>query len=343
MMKNFPRLLEDFILIHLPKELGLSKTTISSYYAALEQYITWLRNVKGILIEEIDASCFQKETIKEFLLYLEDEKHVSSATRNLRKSGIVSFLCYASDIEPVYMNAYVEAKKIKSKKVPKPKRDFLTIEEYKALLNSVDMDASEGTKHYVLMQTMYETAARVSELVAMDMQDFSFGKENSVLIFGKGAKYRLVYLNNNITKLIKDFSKNMSIKKGALFQNRSGNRISDSGIDYIIKKYAELAAAKQPSIAKKQISPHILRRSKASHMLLKGISLPVIQRFLGHESISTTEKYLELGTKAMNDAVEETEALIFGSDESGSSADELHVKKWEDQNVLAKLKKLINK
>jgi site-specific recombinase XerD len=335
MIKSVPSLLEDFVLIHLPKELGLSKATIYSYYSAIEQYILWLRDVQGNSFESIDVSCFQKETIKEFLNYLENERHVSAATRNLRKSGILSFLCYASDIEPVYMNAYLSAKKIKNKKVPKPKRDFLTIEEYKALLESIDTGNHDGAKHSVLIQTMYETAARVAESVAMDMQDFSFGRENSVVIFGKGAKYRRVYLNNNIAKLIRDYSRSMAIEKGALFKNRSGNRMSDSGIDYIIKKYAELGAARQPSITEKQVSPHTLRRSKASHMLLNGISVPVIQRFLGHESISTTEKYLELGSKAMNDAVQKTETLIFGSEVSS------HVKKWEDPNILVRLKGLL--
>ena len=335
MVKSIPHLLEDYILVYLTKELGLSKATIASYYAALEQYILWLRNNKGKLAKEIDVSCFQKEAIKEFLFFLEDEKRVSVATRNLRKSGILSFLCYASDVEPVYMHAYLEAKKIKNKKTPKPKRGFLTIDEYKSLLQPIDAQSPEGAKHLVLIQTMYGTAARVSEIAAMDLQDFSFGKENSVLIFGKGSKYRRVYMNNNTAMLIKGFIKKMPIEKGALFRNRSGNRISDSGIDYIIKKYAELAAAKQPSLAIKQVSSHTLRRSKASHMLLNGISIPVIQRFLGHESISTTEKYLELGSKAMNDAIQKTEELIFGS---GASDQDI---KWEDQSILARLKKLV--
>lgn len=291
MVKRFPRLLEDYVLTHLPKERGLSKATISSYYAALEQYAVWLRDIKGHSLGKIDIYCFRKDSIKDFLDYLEKEKQVAIATRNLRIAGVLSFLCFAADVEPVYMNTFLEAKSIRDKKAPKPKRDFLDIGEYEALLDIVSTSEPEGFKHYVLLNVLYETAARVSEAVCMDVQDFSFGKEDSVVIFGKGSKYRRVYINSNTAGLIRDFCREIAIEEGALFRNRSGKRMTDSGMDYIIKKYAALAAKKCASLKEKKVSPHTLRRTKATHMLLNGIGLPIIQRFLGHESISTTEVY----------------------------------------------------
>ena len=203
------------------------------------------------------------------------------------------------------------------------------------ILGCVDTTAPEGYKHYVLLCTLYETAARVSELVSMDIQDFSFGRENSILIYGKGSKFRRVYLGKETTQLIKGFLKEMPYKSGPLFRNRSGTRITDSGVDYILKKYAAIAAQDNPDIGIKKISPHVFRRTKATHMLLNGISLPVIQRFLGHESITTTEQYLELGSREMTEAAEHMEQILSGNDHTDCGAI------WKQKDVLSRLKELI--
>ena len=169
----------------------------------------------------------------------------------------------------------------------------------------------------------------------MNMEDFSFGKENSIVIFGKGSKYRRVYLTKHTVKLIKEYSRKFNLEKGAMFKNYCGDRISDSGIDYILKKYAKTASVKEKTLGSKTVSPHILRRSKATHMLLNGASLPIIQRFLGHESIQTTEAYLEIGSEAMTKAVEEAGKLIF------KNTPEETVSSWKDPDILRRLKGMV--
>jgi integrase/recombinase XerD len=337
MIRCYSRLLEDFILIHLPKECGYSKATVTSYYTSMEQYTLWLRDIKEIKLNNIDIRHFEKNNIKDFLSYIETEKKVSISTRNLRKAGILSFLSYASEVEILYLKTYLEAKTIRNKKAPKSKKDFLTIDEYKVMLESVDITVPEGFKHYILLNVIYDTAARVEEVVNMNIQDFSFGKENSVLIYGKGSKYRRVYLTKHTVKLIKNYCWKINLESGAMFKNRSGFRISDSGIDFIIKKYASLASKIQGSISEKKISPHTLRRTKATHMLLNGASLPVIQRFLGHESIATTEEYLDTGSEAMIKAVNDAEKLIFKTEEQGQSPRA----SWKSPDILERLKILI--
>jgi integrase/recombinase XerD len=182
---------------------------------------------------------------------------------------------------------------------------------------------------------MYDTAARVNETVRINMEHFSFGKENSVVIFGKGSKYRRIYLTKHTVKLIKEYSLKFSIDNGAMFKNRCQNRVSDSGIDYILKKYAKAASLKEKKLVSKSVSPHILRRSKATHMLLNGASLPVIQRFLGHESIQTTEAYLEIGSEAMIKAVEKAGKLIF------KNSPQETVSSWKDPDLLRRLKEMV--
>lgn len=335
MNKPFPGMLEHYVVSYIKEEAGMSPETLRTYYTSLEQYILWLRDTRNVGIQNIDMTHFNKENIKFFLSYLETERKVCVTTRNLRRAGIVAFLAYASEINPVYMNAYVEAKKIKNKKAAKPKKDFLTIEEFQAVLEVINISTNDGFKHYILISVMYDTAARVDETVRMNVEDFSFGKENSVIVFGKGSKYRRIYLTKHTVKLIKEYKRKFNLEKGAMFKNRCGDRISDSGIDYILKKYAKAASEKETSLCSKTVSPHVFRRSKATHMLLNGASLPVIQRFLGHESIQTTEGYLDIGSEAMSKAVEEAGKLIFKD-----TPEEECVSSWKDPDILKRLKGL---
>ncbi|MCL1981706.1 MAG: site-specific integrase [Clostridiales bacterium] len=335
MIKTFPGLLEYFVVTYSKKEAGYSGETLRSYYASVEQYVHWLKDNEQVPASQLDASYFNKGRIRSFLMHLEADRGISIPTRNLRRAGIVAFLAFASDMCPVYTNAYLEAKSIKIKKAPESKKDFLTIEEYKAMLECVDITKRNGFNHYLLISIMYDTAARVDEAVNMNLEDFTFGKESSVIIFGKGSKYRRVYLASHTVKLVKEFKQITGRETGALFLNRSNERISDSGIDHILKKYSAKASETMATLRSKIISPHVLRRTKASHMLLNGASLPVIQRFLGHASIVTTQKYLELGSDAMTKAIEKAGELLFSGNDQNCA-----VSSWKEQNVLQRLKGL---
>ena len=335
MNKTFPGLLEYFVVTYVRKEAGLSKDTLRSYYTAMEQYVNWLFENEGVTIDKIDVSFFNKDRIRLFLLYLEEEKNISITTRNLRRAGIVAFLAFAAESTPVYANSYIEAQTIRIKQVPKSKKTFLTVEEYRALLQSIDITRRKGFDHYLLISVLYDTAARVDEIVKLNIENFSFGSKNTVIIYGKGSKYRIVYLTTHTVNLIKKYKQSTGRENGALFLNKNNERISDSGVDYILKKYATLAINIESSIKNKIVSPHVIRRSKASHMLLNGASLPVIQRFLGHASIKTTEAYLEVGSETMVKAVEAAGKLIFQDEEPSEQ-----ISSWKDPNILNRLKRL---
>jgi integrase/recombinase XerD len=338
MTKTFASLLEYYVVTYANKEAGLSPQTLRSYYSAIEQYVLWICKTEEITTVDINFSYFSKDRIRRFLLYLEEDQHVSISTRNQRRAAIVSFLGYAKDFCPVYTNTYVEAQTIKVKKAPKPDKSFLTVDEYRIILESIDITSYNGLMHYLLIAVLYDTAARVDEAVNMNFEDFSFGKENSVIIYGKGSKYRRIYLTSHSVKLIKEYQTRTSHTKGALFLNKYHKRISDSGINYVLKKYATIAVKASPSLMQKKVSSHTLRRSKATHMLLNGASLPVIQRFLGHESIQTTQAYLDAGSEAMSKAVEVAEKKLLDSGVAVPT-----VTNWHDSDILKKLKQMVNK
>ena len=338
MNKTFAGILEYYVVTYAIKEAGLSKQTLRSYYSSIEQYILWISEDEGVTVADIDVSYFGKDRIRRFLLHLENNKHVSISTRNQRRAAIVSFLSYAKDICPVYTNAYMNAQTIRVKKAPKPDKSFLTIDEYKQVLKSVDITKHNGLMHYLLLAVLYDTAARVEEAVNMNIEDFSFGKENSVIIFGKGSKYRRVYLTSHSTKLVEKYMERTGMSKNALFLNRYNERISDSGINYLLKKYTAIASETMPSLKQKVVSAHTFRRSKATHMLLNGASLPVIQRFLGHESIQTTQTYLDAGSEAMIKAVNDAEKKLLENGIVTPKVDD-----WRNKNVLQRLKELVKR
>ena len=162
----------------------MSGETLRSYYTAIDQYVLWVKECSLVETSEIDPSCFSKDKVRQFLIHLENDQEVSVPTRNLRRAGIVSFLEFAAGVCPVYSQAYLDVRSIKIKKSPKPEKSFLAVEEYRGMLEAIDISRRNGYSHYLLVSVMYDTAARVDEAVRMNLQDFSFGKENSVIIYG---------------------------------------------------------------------------------------------------------------------------------------------------------------
>ncbi len=336
MNKSFTGILSDYVLVHVKSEAGQSGATLRSYYTAVDQYTEWYTRNHGIQPEAMDASSFTKDDVRAFLNHLEEDNKVSPGTRNLRRAGIVSFLEFARQVSSIYTQAYLDVRSIKAKKVPRPEKSFLSIEEYRAMLECIDITRRNGFGHFLLVSILYDSAARVEEVVNMNFEHFELGANPAVSIFGKGAKYRTVYLTSSSASLISKAKKRYGRNTGPVFLNKSGGRITDSGVDYVLKKYAGLASEKEPSLKNKVVSPHTMRRSKATHMLLNGSSIATIQRFLGHENITTTEKYLDLGSEAMILAVTEAEKQL----KEHGIGDEPVTRDWKDPDIMKRLKKL---
>lgn len=334
MFNEFYPLLEKFLCNYLPKQRGCSNHTVVSYYTSLSQYIAWLSETEGTKKDKIQMPDFTKERVLSWLSSIESGGCTVS-TRNQRLAGIRSFLAYAADEESVYMDIFLQIEKIRTKKGDKPLKDFLSLEEFQEILKSIPSDDKLYVRHYVLLSTLYETGARVQEICDMKPEDISYGKNCSVRIYGKGRKTRIVYISSDMAAILKDYCIKFSVKEGHLFRNRYENPLTDSGIDYIIKKYTVIASKHLSSLKQKKVSAHTFRRSKTTHMLLSGVSLPVIQRFLGHESIQTTEEYLEIGSEAMIQAVAQTSSAILAELEMDVNP------KWEDLNILEQIRQKI--
>lgn len=281
---NWSRYIKDY-QSYLRIERGLSKNTIENYGFDIERLCLFLET------NQIDVSPIKisDETLQQFIYSVAKEVNPRSQARMI--SGLKSFFNYL--VFEDYRNdnplELIEAPKT-GRKLP----DTLSLQEIDALIENIDLSTNEGERNRAMLETLYGCGLRVSELISLKISDLFFD-EGFIKITGKGNKERFVPIGSLTQKYIDIYRNaircNLNIKKGAedtLFLNRRGNQLTRAMVFTIIKDLAQKMGLK------KNISPHTLRHSFATHLLENGADLRSIQLMLGHESITTTEIYVHL-------------------------------------------------
>tara|TARA_X000000368_G_C22920856_1_gene662978 strand:- start:125 stop:1024 length:900 start_codon:yes stop_codon:yes gene_type:complete len=269
-------------------ERGLSENSIDSYSSDLKSFYSYIK--KNSLSENL-KKC-DSNIIKQFIY--EQSKINNPKTQARRISGIRSFFDYLVFESFIKTNPteLIETPKI-GKKLP----DSLSLKEIIKIINNIDLSHPQGIRNRAIIETLYGSGLRVSELISLKLSNLFF-KENLIKVLGKGNKQRLVPMGKFSKKYLKIYIKDQRLKtkinkidSDTIFLNRNGRQISRVMIFKIIK---ELAIN---SNIKKNISPHTLRHSFATHLIENGADLRTIQKLLGHENIITTEIYTHLDTK----------------------------------------------
>jgi integrase/recombinase XerD len=281
---NWSRYIKDY-QSYLRIERGLSKNTIENYGFDIERLCLFLET------NQIDVSPIKisDETLQQFIYSVAKEVNPRSQARII--SGLKSFFNYL--VFEDYRNdnplELIEAPKT-GRKLP----DTLSLQEIDALIENIDLSTNEGERNRAMLETLYGCGLRVSELISLKISDLFFD-EGFIKITGKGNKERFVPIGSLTQKYIDIYRNaircNLNIKKGAedtLFLNRRGNQLTRAMVFTIIKDLAQKMGLR------KNISPHTLRHSFATHLLENGADLRSIQLMLGHESITTTEIYVHL-------------------------------------------------
>jgi len=273
---------------YLRIERGLSKNTIDNYTFDIDRLCSFLEH-NAIEISPIKIS---EETLQQFIYHIAKEVNPRSQSRII--SGLKSFFSYLifEDYRQDNPLELIEAPRI-GRKLP----DTLSLAEIDALIAAIDLSSDSGERNRTIIETLYSCGLRVSELVSLKVSDLFFD-EGFIKITGKGNKQRFVPISPLTQKYIELYRNTvrnqMSIQKGfedTLFLNRRGKQLTRAMIFTIIKDLAVKINLN------KNISPHTLRHSFASHLLENGADLRSIQLMLGHESITTTEIYVHLDRK----------------------------------------------
>jgi site-specific recombinase XerD len=317
---DFARILTRYLADFLPGQRNLSSNTIKSYRDTFKQLLLYLREEHGIRPECITFKDVTTDKIKGFMAWLEKTRNVSINTRNQRLAAIHSFYRYAQAECP---DILYESQKILG--VPFKKRhystiDYLTKDILKFLLEQPDISTKKGRRDLVMMATLYDTGARVQELIDLKVTDVRLTKPVTITLTGKGNKKRCVPLMDKTHNVLQAYmEENHLLENGRqqspLFHNSRYQSFSRPGITYVLNKYFKMAKQNHPeAVFPAAIHPHMMRHTKALHLLESGVNLIYIRDLLGHVSVTTTEIYLRADTELKRAALESAYPEVVSKD-----------------------------
>lgn len=320
-------MLHDYFSIHLPVRLAASPKTIRTYKAALNQMRLYLAEEKGIPFTGMGFKCFSREMIYDFLIYMKDEKHASVNTLNNRLAAIRTFLQYCSDEDMELTALYVDAQKIRRfKGTKKPKVEYLTEDQLKLIYSIPDIHTAMGRRNRFMMIFLYETGARIDELLNVRLSDVIRTDGTPQLkITGKGKKVRYVPVMEDAVKhldaYLSEYHRDSPENALMFYTMHQGEQtpMTPANVDIMLKKYAASAKEADP-LFPPHLHAHMFRHSIAMAMYKKGVPLSYIRDFLGHESIDTVRIYAYADSETIEEALRKV-----SHEESGSVTE----KKWK--------------
>jgi integrase/recombinase XerD len=317
MATDFAVFLHRYLTSHLAGLRGSSPNTIASYRDTFKLLITWFGDASSIPPEKLTLDSIDAEAITAFLTWMETERHNSTSTRNQRLAAISSFFRWLQAQDPARMAACQDILAIPAKKKTRQAVNHLTAGQTRALLAAPDRTTRRGRRDATLLATLYDTAARVSELAGLTVRDIRLQPPPLAALTGKGAKIRHVPLGGNTAALLSAYLAEQGLDQPGhddqpLFTGQHGSRLSRGGIAWIIGKYQ--ARAGDPALAGADLSPHVIRHSRAMHLYDSGVPLPYIRDILGHVELTTTDIYARASTEAKRKALEAAYTEIITDD-----------------------------
>jgi len=308
---DFAYSLKIYLSKYLPGIYGASSNTIQSYRDTFSLLIKYCTLEKNISTEKLTLNRIDRKLIEAFLFWIETERQCCISTRNQRLSAIHAFFKQLQLERPHALYQYQQILSIPMKKAKKKSIDYLSLDAVKKLLEIPSKTTRSGRRDLVLLSLLYDSGARVQEIADLQVADVRLQIPATIRITGKGKKTRIVPLMNPMVNLIKHYLEENRLRviknnQHPLFKNRSGQKLTRSGIAYILKKHFNKAKEKYNEYFPESISPHIIRHSKAMHLLQSGVNLIYIRDLLGHATIETTEIYAKADSSMKRKALEKT-------------------------------------
>lgn len=303
---DFTKALTSYFSTYLPETCGVSPNTCNSYRDAFKLLLLYFQEEKGVPANSIELRMLNRNLASDFLDWLEAQRKVSVTTRNQRLAAMKAFAHYVQYRNPEYLENCTDIIAMRPKKHEKPVIPFLTEEELKALLTQPDPSTRHGLRDLTLLSLLYDSGARVQEITDLKLKDIRLTNPAMATLTGKGRKARQVPLMKETCKLLDAYIRNFNLNSepltSPLFFNQKGQALSRYGITYILKNYVSQAELDSDT---RKISPHVLRHTKAMHLLRAGVNMIYIRDFLGHVDISTTEVYARIDAEMKRKVFEE--------------------------------------
>jgi len=285
----------SFLHDHLPRERKASVHTCESYAYGYQLLVCFVARRLKITPSQIRIEHLDAQTILSFLDYIECDRGNSIRTRNARLAAIKAFFRYLEYRVVSCLDQARQIHAIPQKKANETLIDYLTKNEIEALLNTPDARTVAGIRDLAMLHLGFAAGLRVSELIGIPVDQFARGKPTTIRVLGKGRRERVLPLWTETTTALKRW---LAVRPTdgdpELFLNANGRALSRFGFAYILAKHAAEAAKRQPSMADKRITPHVLRHSCAMHLLQATGDVRKVALWLGHASMQSTEVYLRV-------------------------------------------------
>jgi len=289
--------IKRFLSHYLPVQKGLAGNTIMAYRDAIKLLLCYASDTLNKSVEELCVEDMDGSLVVDFLDHVEHTRGCSPRTRNARLAAIRALFGFIAREEPSLVLHCQSIRTIPLKRTQHKTVDYLEENEMQELLNAVDLSSRTGLRDKALLLLLYNTGARVSEIVGLNLGDLRLDGTAQVTLLGKGSKYRSCPLWPETVEALQDYLTYRRAKDPAaqqLFLNANGSPVTRFGVRHIIGKYAITAKSQCPSIAAKAVNPHTIRHTTAMHLLRAGNDVTMVSYWLGHADINTTHIYVEI-------------------------------------------------
>jgi site-specific recombinase XerD len=309
-MKTSPtslaRALREFFADHLPQVRGVSPHTVCSYRDACALLLRFLSGRHHRPIVKLDFCDLSPDDVIAFLQDLERVRDNSAATRNARLAAIHSFARFVASRHPEHLDLCQRILAVPFKRAAPRTVEYLEAAEVAALLDAPDRATPDGRRDHALLLTLFNTGARVQEILDLRPVDLQLARPFQARLRGKGRKERLCPLWPQTVKILRALLNERGVDPASmeqLFRNRRGEPLTRFGVRYLLRKYAQTAAETASTLDKKRVHPHVLRHTTAVHLLQAGVDLVTISHRLGHASVETTNRYAAVDLEMKRAAV----------------------------------------
>ncbi len=304
-LDGLPVLLESFFREHLARIRGASPHTIRAYRDALRLFFIFVAEQSSRSVAHLRLDDLRVERVLAFLSHIETRRGNGAATRNCRLAAIRAFFSHLLRHDPTRAEQYHRVLALPSKKAKSHLATYLEPEEVRVILEQPDRSTPSGIRDHALLLFLYNTGARVSEALSVSADNLQLVPPLQVRLHGKGGKDRVCPLWRHTSTALHGLIRSQRQGSAALvFCNARGQPLTRDGVAYLLDKYARLSCIKIPTLARRRVTPHVLRHSCAVALLQAGVDVTVIRDYLGHASVATTSRYIATNLKMKREVLE---------------------------------------
>jgi integrase/recombinase XerD len=303
---TLPALVQDFFEQHLTVERHASRNTVLAYRDAIKLFLAHAAKARGCALDRLDHTVLDVEIVRSFLNALHEQRHCGPRTRNQRLAAIKTLARFVASVAPEHIERCRRIREIPAARFERPEAKYLDDSEVVDLIKSIPAD---NRRDRALLLLLYNTGARVQEVVDLTIGDVRLHPVPLVTLRGKGRKQRTCPLWNRTIDALRVWiaERPTSFPDAPLFLNARRTRITRSGVAYVLARQVKQARIKPQHTP--SVSPHVLRHTTAMHLLSSGVDITTIAAWLGHADLSTTHGYVEITLRMKQAAVAASSTL----------------------------------